>query len=233
MPKEAQRGRLGPTPDSSSDAPADVRPGRRRRGAALESALLQAAWQELLAVGYHDLTFEAVASRAGTSRTVLYRRWPQRRDLVLAALRHQAPPLPPPAPDTGALRTDVLALLRRVTARMAELGPVLSALSDSRSRDSDLTDFVQERTHEASREAMTVVLDRAARRGELDPARIPARVVALPFTLAVSEVLTTHRAPTESSIAEVVDQVFLPLIAHYGGAPDRPHHRPAQAPEAP
>jgi len=48
----------------------------RRRGAELEAALLDAAWDELQAVGYAGLTMEAVADRAGTSRAVLYRRWP-------------------------------------------------------------------------------------------------------------------------------------------------------------
>jgi hypothetical protein len=47
----------------------------RRRGDALEHALLDAAWDELQAVGYAGLTIEAVADRAGTSRAVLYRRW--------------------------------------------------------------------------------------------------------------------------------------------------------------
>jgi len=53
--------------------------------AALEEALLDAAWAELLRAGYEALTYEAVAERARTSRAVLYRRWPTKRDLVLAA----------------------------------------------------------------------------------------------------------------------------------------------------
>ncbi|MFF8790982.1 TetR/AcrR family transcriptional regulator [Streptomyces sp. NPDC015125] len=198
-------------PDATGPAPA----GRRRRGAALEDALLQAAWEELLAVGYHALTYEAVAARAHTSRTVLYRRWPQRLDLVLAALGRQAPPLPPPPPDTGALRSDVLALLHSATAQMTEMTPVLQAVTDARARDSDLSRFVEERTYQAGREAMEAALDRAAQRGELDPSRLPARVIALPFTLVVGEVLLTHRAPSPATVAEVVDQVFLPLVHHY------------------
>ncbi|MFZ2625286.1 MAG: helix-turn-helix domain-containing protein, partial [Propionibacterium sp.] len=59
--------------------------GHRRRGPALEAALLDAAWQVLLEVGYDELTFEAVAAVAGTSRAVLYRRWPAKPELVRAA----------------------------------------------------------------------------------------------------------------------------------------------------
>ncbi|MFG2826005.1 TetR/AcrR family transcriptional regulator [Streptomyces sp. NPDC048434] len=190
--------------------------GRRRRGAVLEAALLQATWEELLAVGYQDLTYEAVAARAHTSRTVLYRRWPQRRDLVLAALRHQTPPLPPPPPDTGALRTDVLALLEQVTTRLTEIAPVLQVLTDGRTRGSDLSDFMAERARQDGGGAMAELLDRAARRGELDPARIPTRVVTLPVALVAGQVLITHQAPTKADVTGVVDDIFLPLIAHHG-----------------
>ena len=48
-------------------------PATRRRGTALEAALLEAAWDELSEVGYAALTMEGVAARARTSRAVLYR----------------------------------------------------------------------------------------------------------------------------------------------------------------
>ena len=53
--------------DKIHDVPnieADGTPGRRRRGAELQAVLLEAAWQELRAVGYHELTYDAVAARA-------------------------------------------------------------------------------------------------------------------------------------------------------------------------
>ena len=50
----------------------------RRRGATLERALLDAAWEELQESGYARLTMERVADRAGTSRAVIYRRWRNR-----------------------------------------------------------------------------------------------------------------------------------------------------------
>ncbi|TPX01055.1 helix-turn-helix transcriptional regulator, partial [Schumannella luteola] len=59
----------------------------RRRGAELEDAILDAVWDEIAEKGYGGLTYEAVATRARTSRAVLYRRWPSREELVLAAIR--------------------------------------------------------------------------------------------------------------------------------------------------
>jgi len=63
-------------------------PRQRRRGEELEAALLEAAWDELAEVGFGKLTMESVAARARTGVAVLYRRWPRKDDLVLAALRH-------------------------------------------------------------------------------------------------------------------------------------------------
>jgi AcrR family transcriptional regulator len=76
-------------------------PPTRRRGSKLESALLQAAWDELTEVGYAALTMEGVAVRANTSRAVPYRRWPNRPELVVAALRHHTAMAPLDLPDTG------------------------------------------------------------------------------------------------------------------------------------
>ena len=63
---------------------------------------------------------DAVADRAGTSRAVLYRRWPKRPELVIAALRRHRPMLSGEVPDTGSLRGDVLAVLQRMSRRLAE-----------------------------------------------------------------------------------------------------------------
>lgn len=187
----------------------------RRRGAELEAALLEAAWQELRAVGYHELTYDAVAARARTSRTVLYRRWPHRRDLVLAALRHQAPPMPPPVPDTGSLRTDLLTQFRMVSTRMIELSPILQAIGDGRADGSDLTDYLHERVSQAGKREMDILLERAVLRGEIDQVRIPARAAMAPFTLVAVETLLHHRPLPEDALAEIVDHIVLPLITHH------------------
>src|ERR1700678_947664 len=88
----------------SQPTSADRPVATRRRGAMLEHALLDAAWQELQESGYAKLTMERVADRAGTSRAVIYRRWRNRPELVIAAMRHRQPVLSRQVPDTGTLR---------------------------------------------------------------------------------------------------------------------------------
>ena len=95
---------------------------KRRRGAALEAALLDAAWEELTERGYEGFTIDAVAERARTSRAVVYRRWPGKAELVRAAAVRAGARQPTPVPDTGTLRGDVIELLRQANASRAGIG---------------------------------------------------------------------------------------------------------------
>jgi AcrR family transcriptional regulator len=139
----------------------------RRRGATLEHALLDAAWEELQSSGYAKVTMERVAERAGTSRAVIYRRWRNRSELVVAAMRHRQPVLSGAAPDTRTLRGEVLAVLRRASARITAIGPdtVIGMLSDLLS-DEEEFDQVLEQLLRSNSEVMSGVLDRAVARGE-------------------------------------------------------------------
>jgi AcrR family transcriptional regulator len=191
------------------------RPGggkTRRRGAVLEAALLDAAWAELQAAGYAGLTMEAVAERAGTSRAVLYRRWPSRPELVIAALRRHRPMLSGEVPDTGSLRGDVLALLGRMSARLSEVGPetVYGLLGDYLA-DADLFSRVQDQVLHIGAEVMAAILKRAADRGEARPDVKPI-IAALPTDLFRQQIFLDRTPPDEEIIAGIVDDVFLPLV---------------------
>jgi len=184
----------------------------RRRGEALEHALLDAAWDELHEVGYAGLTIEAVADRAGTSRAVLYRRWRNRPDLVIAAMRRHRPLLSGEIPDTGSLRGDVLALLHRASSHVAEIGPetVYGLLGDYLS-DAELFARSQMQVLHISAEVMETILERAADRGEAR-ADVQRRIATLPTDLFRNELFRSRIPPSEGALAEIVDDVFLPLV---------------------
>lgn len=184
----------------------------RRRGAALEDALLDAAWAELQAAGYTGLTMEAVADRAGTSRAVLYRRWRNRPELVLAVIRRHRPLLSGEIPDTGTLRGDVLALLRRMSSRLAEIGPetVYGLLGDYLS-DAGMFARARDQLLSISAEVMETILKRAADRGEAR-AGVENRIATLPTALFRNELFLARTPPSEGTLVEIVDDVFLPLV---------------------
>lgn len=184
----------------------------RRRGAALEDALLDAAWHELQAVGYAALTMDAVADRAGTSRAVLYRRWRNKADLVIAAMRKHTPMLSGEVPDTGSLRGDVLALLKRMSDRLAERGPELTyGLLADYFGNADVFAELHEQVGQIGTRVMATILQRAADRGEARD-EIPAIIATLPIDLFRHQLFVTRTPPPERVLTEIVDDVFMPLV---------------------
>jgi AcrR family transcriptional regulator len=195
--------------------PAPPRAARRRHGAVLQQALLDAAWDELRATGYSGFTVDAVARRAGTSRPVLYRRWPSRAQLVLAAVRAHVPPLDPrDFPDTGQLRGDLLAGLRLQRTRFDDVGPdVMSGLvTELDQLPPGILDLFPGITAAA--------VARAADRGEIGPQPVPAHVLAAPHDLLRHELGFRHHRPTDTELARIVDDIALPAIQHVSRHPD-------------
>ncbi|MFI5897715.1 TetR/AcrR family transcriptional regulator [Actinoplanes sp. NPDC051513] len=189
----------------------------RRRGAVLEEALLEAAWQELIAVGYARFTIEGVAARAGTSRPVIYRRWPQRAELALAALRHYGRNDPvPEVPDTGSFREDLILMLRDMSERRSALVALLSVQMAEYFAETGTTPAELREQFLAVRRrpfGFDRLLERAVARGEVDPHRLTPRIAALPGDLLRHELLMTLRPASDEAIAEIVDDIFLPLVS--------------------
>ncbi|WP_235733914.1 TetR/AcrR family transcriptional regulator [Mycolicibacterium austroafricanum] len=189
---------------------------QRRRGAALESAILDAGWEQLIEAGYERFTIDAVASRSGSARSVLYRRWPSRLDLLKAVIRHRGEVDMIPTPDTGTLRGDVLAILtafndrrsRTIGLLAARLGAYFDEAGGSPHELRSL--FVPQ-----GPSSMEKIVERAVLRGEL-AAMPPARVVSLPADLLRHELLMTMTAVPPQTILGIVDDIFLPLATHFG-----------------
>jgi len=186
---------------------------QRRRGEVLEKALLDAAWAELTERGYDDLTVDAVATRAGTSRAVLYRRWPSKQDLVLASLTQHVKAEFVAAPDTGSLRGDVIGLLKlanklRVRLAMLVFTQLGGFYREANTNLAELGAFVQ-----GGRDAvLDEVIERAVARGEIRAGQVSERVARVPVDLFRYELMMTLKPVADEVIEEIVDTVFLPLV---------------------
>jgi AcrR family transcriptional regulator len=188
----------------------------RRRGARLEDAILDAAWAELVERGYPGLTLEGVAKRAGTSRPVLYRRWPSRTALATAALGRHIAQNPIVVPDLGSVRDEICLLLRRMSdrARPDMIRLVFDMQKDLADKHSSLADMrAHLRAQIVESDVMQTILERAINRGEIAAARLTPRIVSLPTDLARHEVLMTFEPLSDEAIKEIVDEVFLPLVS--------------------
>ncbi|WP_433222566.1 TetR/AcrR family transcriptional regulator [Dactylosporangium sp. CS-047395] len=186
----------------------------RRRGTELEDAILAAGWDVLVERGYHGFTYEAVAERAGTSRPVLYRRWPQREDLLLATVARSWSAAPIEIPDTGHLREDMLGFLRNADAGRSRTIMLVGVQLMEYFRETG-TSFDELRAHlrpPGQRNGCEVIVERAVGRGELPDVPYPARVVVLPFDLLRHDLLMTMRSVPDEKIVEIVDVIWLPLL---------------------
>ncbi|MEU8634568.1 TetR/AcrR family transcriptional regulator [Amycolatopsis sp. NPDC048633] len=188
---------------------------RRRHGKELESALLAAGWDELVEAGYARLTMESVAVRARTSEAVLYRRWANKDQLVLAAIEHQRDANPVALPDTGTLRGDLLALLTAASEALAGFFAIAAAAAFSGLLvDTGMTPAqVRARVMGDQRVPHTrTIYQRAHRRGEIDLERVPAAVLDLPFDLVRHDLLMDLEPLKPARIRSIVDELFLPLV---------------------
>jgi AcrR family transcriptional regulator len=189
----------------------------RRRGKALEDAVLDAAWSELVEGGYASFTMEGVAARAHTSRPVLYRRWPNRTDLAVAAIRHTLHKHPVYAPNTGNLRSDLIALLQQLSKNCALFSASFSLqMSEyflaTNTSLADLRASVLQGDHSQ----LVVVLARGVDRGEIDRSKLTPRITSLLPDLLRHEFLMTLKPIPKAVITEFVDDIFLPLVRLHG-----------------
>ena len=203
-------------------------PARRRRGPELESALLEAAWSELVESGFANLTMESVAARAQTGIAVLYRRWPNKDELVLAAIAHYGRLQPVETPDTGTLRGDLLGLLTSFSAARAGFFVVAFAaafsglmadtgMTPAQAREKILGDRLVRRDE--------IVYRRAHDRGEIDLDQIAPAVLAMPFDLVRHDLLMNLKPMPRARLVSIVDDLFLPLVhaTARGGGSDAGH----------
>jgi AcrR family transcriptional regulator len=191
---------------------ADHRKLPRRRGEALNAAIFQATLDELAEVGYAKLTMERVAERARTGKASLYRRWPSRMELVMDAVYHALPD-PTSPPDTGSLRGDLLALLRRNAELLAgPAGEALRGLLSDVLRDPTRTAELRRHSQGAGRRAMQEIARRAVERGEIDRSAITPRCLDVGQAMLRQHFLFNGVPVPDSVIVEIVDEVIVPLF---------------------
>ncbi|SDZ61693.1 transcriptional regulator, TetR family [Asanoa ishikariensis] len=182
---------------------------RRRRGEELVSAIHKAVLAEVAEHGYAGTTYDGVAARAGTSKPVLYRRWPTKAAMVLDASLEASPGLTLP-PDTGSLSGDLKAFLRTAQSMMERAGrqTLLSLLAElDRSAGESLRDLLFAR----GADIIEPLLDRARARGELGDSPLPPRVITLALNLVRHEVVIVG-ALTEETLDIIVDEIAVPLL---------------------
>ena len=180
----------------------------------MEAALLRAARDELLAVGYGRFTIEGVAERAATSRHVIYRRWKTREELALAAMRDDPTRDQTVVEDTGSLRGDLIAMLARANRTRLAMAALFTIHLGAYYQETGTTpaELRAQILGDRPRTWIDSVLERAAARGEVDLDRITPRMRTVAADLFRHEVLMTLKPVPMETIEEIVDDLVLPVL---------------------
>lgn len=139
----------------------------RRPSAAIDDEVRAAVRELVEQQGYQAMTIERVAARAGVAKTVIYRRWRSKAEMVFDLVVHGRS-VEPPA-DTGSLAGDLRALVSHVLALLtgpAVRGALPGLLADLRS-DSALGERFRTTVIDAERSVVERILTRARGRGEI------------------------------------------------------------------
>lgn len=170
---------------AGSQAPRSKRAPGRPVDAALGPAIMLAVRDLLAESGYAALTTAAVARRAGVSTATLYRRWPTKRELVLAATRRmietgvadEAAGSGASAAedfDTGSLQSDLRAfIVHKNRSLSGATGQAVLSLLGELPQDQELRELLLGQLLAATRSHLEQIRDQALARGEgavdLDP----------------------------------------------------------------
>jgi AcrR family transcriptional regulator len=194
------------------------------RSARVVARVLETTLEVLGHDGFGRLRIDDVASRAGVNKTTIYRRWPTRADLVVAALTTMAGP--PRATDTGRLEADLVTLFMSATTLRATAAGrgIVSALIAGRG-DPEV-DRVCSELREMHRRPARILLEQARRRREL-PARTDVDLLIDVLTGAIYGRLRECLEPLEADwvrrvIRLVLSGVRAPGHLSSAGAASRP-----------
>jgi AcrR family transcriptional regulator len=183
------------------------------RGTAREEAILSATLELLGEVGYDRITMDGVAARARASKATIYRHWPGKAELVVAAVRNRAGGQATPPPDTGSLRGDLLAVLTAMRASLTgQDAALILGLIIAMRRDPELAQIVRGQVVDDKGEVFGAVLGRAAARGDLPDGTGHGLFVEISSAMLFSRLFVTGQPLDDEFLRHLVDEVLLPLL---------------------
>lgn len=176
-----------------------------------ETELLEVTLQLLQEHGYDRLTVDAVAARARASKATVYRRWPSKAELVLAAFIEGVRQVAI-HPETGTLRGDLLAIGESCREQASQQAGTIRAVLVETSRHPALQDALQSQFLEQRKALIHEVLRDAVDRGEIDPSVISDELWDLLPGYLIFRIILPARPPTPETVRVLVDEVVIPSL---------------------
>jgi len=186
----------------------------RPRNPEIDASVLDATLAVLDELGYRRLSLEEVARRAGTTKPAIYRRWPNRQRLVLAALALRLSDAR--APDTGCTLCDLDECLKLFVASYERMPPdVIGPLFADCAGDDELRAAFMTTLFDPPRAAVKETLDRAHARGDLRDDVQRDLILDLAGSLIHYRALFGHAPTTDVEIERVVEALLQGIATDY------------------
>lgn len=190
----------------------------RRRGDALSESIYNSTIELIKKGGYVNLTFQEIAQAAKTSRTVIYRRWQTKFDLIHEIWVYKTKKalgdgeLIDKIKDTGSLRGDLLQLLTLYNKLYTEVGPEImnAILFEMGQNNKKMTEITVGATNKNIL-VMRKLLGFAIARGEKIK-KVSNTTLTLPFDLIRVEYLIRKDVIDEKRLELLVDEILLPVF---------------------
>ena len=188
------------------------RPGRPRSEQA-EQAIIEATLDLFAEQGFEGVCVEAVAARAGVGKATIYRRWPNKEELLLAAFGSLKSPFP--EPKGVSVRDDLLAMVEVMCADKADPRKArrYALLLGEGEKYPRLMARYKETVVQPRRDAMRAVIRRGIQTGELR-ADTDVEIAMLSLTGAIMSLEKSEDGTFDGDFAaRLVDGLLLGLSA--------------------
>lgn len=189
-------------------------PTGRPRDPQIDATVLDATLAVLDETGYGRLTIEEVARRAGATKPAIYRRWPTRQHLALAALAVRLGQSP--VPDTGCTLCDLGEGIGVFLAAFRQIRPgVLGALFADCAAVPELRDAFLTTLFDPPREAVGQMLERAVERGDLRADVDRGLVLDMLSSVMHYRALFGHAPTTDHEVEQAVEALLSGIAVDY------------------
>ena len=190
------------------EAMKEIAKAGRPRSCEADAAILDAATELFCELGYDGLSIEGVAAKAGVGKTTIYRRYPTKLDLVMAASIHMGAGRIP-AVETGEVRADLLSIAKSYVHMLTAttVGRAIPMMIVAKGQNPELA--AAHDAYVASRRSVSVgVIRRAMDRGDLPADADPDLISDLLTGPIFLRVFVTGQPVTEAYLAALVDSIL-------------------------
>ncbi|QVI34162.1 hypothetical protein BVJ53_11530 [Lacticaseibacillus chiayiensis] len=199
----------------------------RRRGKELEADILASTLNLIEQTKYEEITMDMIAKRAHTNKSVLYRRWDSKADIVLAALRTQTTDLAMKmrqTPNTGSLEGDLRTLFDWICTLLTSMHYAnIIGLMRERLGGISMRDYFDKFARKNFLSQMVrTFFEHASERGEVDLTHFDEVLYDLPALVLMDAFYATDDTTIDRPrLDHILSDILMPVYRPFLKAEDR------------